>query len=278
MSCERLCIATYRLEDDRLELLLVHRTIEALRAFGRTLGDDASDLPSVAALLRKSHVIAKGTELYEWFEAQHSQWFTGKVTRMPTPAKPTYQITYSDGGKLEYEEREVRNWIDVRKFPEWQTTVDCVKEAYTYLENRITDNCQTPYHCSTSYEVCRVSQLFDPSFAAASLTPAFVDELCAAIPALSGNAAALKAQVDAYRAAARAVPALDHSDVTAFTDGVLEFWRKQGSKMPAWRKAAKLVFAIPPTSPQPPSASSHFLRPCLGRATTQPSLISFKGR
>eukprot|EP00966_Prymnesium_polylepis_P306356 7079170-Prymnesium_polylepis.1 len=55
MSCERLCIATYRLEGDRLELLLVHRTIEALRAFGRTLGDDASDLPSVAALLRKSH-------------------------------------------------------------------------------------------------------------------------------------------------------------------------------------------------------------------------------
>ena len=73
MSCERLCIATYRLEGDRLELLLVHRTIEALRAFGRTLGDDASDLPSVAALLRKSHVIAKGTELYEWFEAPHSQ-------------------------------------------------------------------------------------------------------------------------------------------------------------------------------------------------------------
>ena len=101
---------------------------------------------------------------------------------------------------------------------------------------------------STSYEVCRVSQLFDPSFAAASLTSAFVDELCAAIPALSGNAAALKAQVDAYRVAARAVPALDHSDVTAFTDGVLEFWRKQGSKMPAWRKAARLVFAIPPTS------------------------------
>ena len=72
--------------------------------------------------------------------------------------------------------------------------------------------------------------------------------LCAAITALSPAAAALKAEVDMYRVAARAAPALDHNDVKAFTDGVLEFWRKQGSKMPAWRKAAKIVFAIPPTS------------------------------
>ena len=54
--------------------------------------------------------------------------------------------------------------------------------------------------------------------------------------------------MDAYRVAARAAPALDHGNVAAFTGGVLEFWRKQGSQMPAWRKAAKLVFAIPPTS------------------------------
>ena len=29
---------------------------------------------------------------------------------------------------------------------------------------------------------------------------------------------------------------------------VLKFWRMCGNKMPAWRKAAKIVFAIPPTS------------------------------
>jgi hypothetical protein len=66
MSCERLCTATYRLEGDGLDILLVHRTIEALRAFGANLGNDASDLPSVAALLRKSHTIAVGTEIREW--------------------------------------------------------------------------------------------------------------------------------------------------------------------------------------------------------------------
>lgn len=60
--------------------------------------------------------------------------------------------------------------------------------------------------------------------------------------------ATLKAEVEAYRVAARTAPAMDHGDVTAFTASVLEFWRSQGTKMPAWRKAAKIAFAIPPTS------------------------------
>ena len=41
---------------------------------------------------------------------------------------------------------------------------------------------------------------------------------------------------------------MDHRDVHAFTDAVLEFWRKNGNKMPMWRDAARRVFAIPPTS------------------------------
>ena len=93
-----------------------------------------------------------------------------------------------------------------------------------------------------------MSQLFDPSFAVANLTPGFVDELRAAIPALNGSVAALKAEVEAYRVAARSAPAIDHSDVKKFTGAVLEFWREQGSKMKAWRKAARIVLAIPPTS------------------------------
>ena len=49
MSCERLCTATYRLEVDGLELLLTHRTFEALRIFGRTLGTHSSNLPTLGA-------------------------------------------------------------------------------------------------------------------------------------------------------------------------------------------------------------------------------------
>jgi hypothetical protein len=247
MSCERLCTATYRLEGDGLELLLTHRTIEALRMFGRTIGTDASNLPNVAALLRNRHVIAKGTDIREWFPAPHNAWFTGKVTMVPTRASPDYQIKYADGTTMTQNEQEVRNVIDVTKFADWQKAVDMVKGAYDYLENRITDNCQGPYHCSGPYEVCRVSQLFDPSFVAANLTAAAVDELCAAIPSMTDKAQ-LKSEVEAYKTAAAAAPAMDHSDVHAFTEAVLEFWRKHGKKMPTWRKMAKRVFAIPPNS------------------------------
>ena len=44
---------------------------------------------------------------------------------------------------------------------------------------------------------------------------------------------------------------MDHSDVHAFTEAVLEFWRKHGNKMPTWREMAKRVFAIPPNSAAP---------------------------
>ena len=93
-----------------------------------------------------------------------------------------------------------------------------------------------------------MSQLFDPSFATANVTLAFVDELCAAIPAFAGKAAALKAEVEVYRVAARTAPPIDHGDVKAFTEALLTFWSTQGKKMPTWREAAKIVFAIPPSS------------------------------
>jgi hypothetical protein len=75
-----------------------------------------------------------------------------------------------------------------------------------------------------------VSQLFDPSYAAANLTPAFVTELCESVPALSGVVAALQAEIQAYQVAARAAPALDHKNMKAYTDGVLLFWRTHGTK------------------------------------------------
>ena len=78
-----------------------------------------------------------------------------------------------------------------------------------------------------------MSQLLDPSFAAVHLTPSFVDELCEAIPAISGCAAALKREPDAYKLAASNATTLDNNNVAHFTEGVLEFWRNQGTKMPA---------------------------------------------
>ena len=248
MSCERLCTATYRLEGDGLELLLTHSTIEALRLFGKTLGTDASNLPSVAALLRNRHKIAVGTNICEWFGAPHSKWFTGRVTKLPTANSAQYNVYYNeDKTTVPQSEQEVRNIIDVTNFPDWQRAVGMVKGAYDYLESRLTDDCHAPYHCSGPYEVCRVSQLFDPSFVAANLSAAAVEELCDAIPSLSDRAK-LKSEIEAYKTAAAAAPAMNQSDVHIYTEAVLEFWRKHGKKMPTWCKMAKRVFAIPPNS------------------------------
>ena len=82
LSCERICSATYKGEGDRMELLLMWRIIEELRAFGRRLGQEASDLPSVAALLRNTAIDLQ-TTTREWFPAPHSRWFHGKVVRLP---------------------------------------------------------------------------------------------------------------------------------------------------------------------------------------------------
>ena len=56
--------------------------------------------------------------------------------------------------------------------------------------------------------------------------------------------------MQAYRVAARTAM-MDHSDVEAFTEGVLTFWRQYGTNMThrgsERRTAAKIVFAILPT-------------------------------
>ena len=168
---------------------------------------------------------------------------------MPTRAQNSYRIKYNeDGTSIEQEEQEVRNIINVLKFDDWEAAVEIVKGAYTYLENRITDNCQTPYHCSGPFEVCRTSQLFDPSYAANHLNASAVDELCDSVPAVSMFKTQLKSEIEAYATAAAAAPPMQHSDVHAFTEAVLEFWRKHGSKMKTWRDMARRVLAIPPNS------------------------------
>ena len=74
------------------------------------------------------------------------------------------------------------------------------------------------------------------------------DELCAAIPSLGGREQALKDELETYRQAASTAGSINHGDHKEFTEGVLSFWKTNGTKMKAWATAAKIVFAIPPTS------------------------------
>ena len=123
-----------------------------------------------------------------------------------------------------------------------------VKVGFDYLNNRLTGNCQDNYDCSSAYEICRVSRIFDPSFGSVSASAQMIDELCAAVPSLQGHATALKQELQQYRQAARNAGPIDHGDHKTFTAAVLKFWKLNAQTLKAWSTAAKIVFAIPPTS------------------------------
>mmetsp|Transcript_9338 Transcript_9338/g.16323 ORF Transcript_9338/g.16323 Transcript_9338/m.16323 type:complete len:102 (-) Transcript_9338:4-309(-) len=57
----------------------------------------------------------------------------------------------------------------------------------------------------------------------------------------------MKAQLPAYLAAAQGAT-FDRSDIEVYTDEVLTWWRNHCAEIPAWAKAARIVFAISPNS------------------------------
>lgn len=59
----------------------------------------------------------------------------------------------------------------------------------------------------------------------------------------------LQAQLPAYLSAAAQAPTQSMGDVEAYTHSVLNFWKSTSvSSMPAWREAARIVFAMSPNS------------------------------
>ena len=58
----------------------------------------------------------------------------------------------------------------------------------------------------------------------------------------------MKRELHLYLAAAKSAPIFDKSDVEAFTDSVLTWWRTNGKTFPAWALAAKVAFVISPNS------------------------------
>lgn len=49
-------------------------------------------------------------------------------------------------------------------------------------------------------------------------------------------------------AVSSAAPPFDKSDVDDFTDSLLTWWRINGKSFPAWAMAARIAFAISPSS------------------------------
>ena len=63
------------------------------------------------------------------------------------------------------------------------------------------------------------------------------------------NLVDLKREIPAYLSLAYRAPQLDMDDVSAFSDGVLDFWRGADAKgLASWKMAAQIAFSVSPSS------------------------------
>lgn len=248
---------TYALEGDRLEILLVYRRIEELRALGRAIAANQDCvLPNVDAVLRATVKLEKGLEISKAFPGQGT--FKAKVisselcdsTLYPGRERMAYRVRFpSDGQEEDLEEEEIRPLIFTLDMPERKRMADALAKGFEYLETRITGMCDEIYDCSEMYNLCRLIQIFDPAFAVQFATPQMVDDLTNVKPlGALADISMMKSQMPVYltRCARFTV---NTSDVEAFSDSVLEWWhRNTDEKISAWAHAARIVFAISPNS------------------------------
>ena len=102
----------------------------------------------------------------DYFEAPWNAYFTGTITKLPATNAGVWEVTFSDGNKLDYDtEPEIRQVLDVTKMEQWQPLVTKLKGGFTYLENRLTNNCDSPYPLKVQHEATKLLRAFDPSLA-----------------------------------------------------------------------------------------------------------------
>lgn len=250
---------TYELEGDRLELLLVHNRIEALRHLGQAIRDGDAVLPNVDAVLRHSVSIVPGVKIEKHFDGygmcEGTVRSSDRVesTIYPGQVRLAYKVVYAvDGTSDELEEEEIRPLIIVREDAERAKITAVLQDAFAYLEDRITGMCHvSQYSCAHMYDVCRSVQLFNPVFAASHLTNRAVDLLYHTVKPLTHHVSLelLKAEIPAYLSAASEIESIDVSDVATFTSQVLRFWRSASkTALKQWCKAAMIVFSMSPNS------------------------------
>uniref|UniRef100_A0A7S3TSE4 Uncharacterized protein n=1 Tax=Strombidinopsis acuminata TaxID=141414 RepID=A0A7S3TSE4_9SPIT len=177
MDMEILCSTTYKLEGDRLEILLAYDAVEALRERGRMFGVEASTLPNVAALLRATQAITVGLATNEYYEDPYNDWFKGKVS---AARADSWIIQYEGGASLTIDnENEMRNAIDVCALAEWPSITKKIEGAFQYLEDRFNNNCKTPYQCKEQHRILGLLRAFNPSFAYGNVNSLWVRRLAA---------------------------------------------------------------------------------------------------
>lgn len=271
---------TYELEGDRLEILLVYRRIEALRRleavlpnldslfcaltdsklalrrYGRAIkAYQEGVLPNLDTVLRSQVKLEVGVGIKKQFPGMGA--FKGKIfgssmvdsTLYPGKERLAYSVRYdADGTVDEFEEEEIRPLICIDEMPHRKELCDAVAQAFDYMENRFTGNCDDVYDCSEMYEWCRVLQVFDPMYGRSHTSVNSIDDLAKVTPLVAhANLQDMKSELLKFLTLSQDVT-VNYNDVDSFTQTTLSWWRNNASELPAWSAAAKAVFAITPNS------------------------------
>jgi hypothetical protein len=258
MDMEKIMTTCFEMEGERLEILLLHSRIEALRQFGASLRDDATNrgvLHNVDALIRrnaKSPVV--GLVFTKSFPGHGT--FKGCIEGIEIEDDETsiYKVKYEDGDEEELDETSILALLDVYGDLLHQQVLDGLSPAFDYLENRLTGQCLPQFDCTHSYAICRVLQLFNPAYVAEhelAIDAAVVRELALVIPLAAVRGGALLTELERhlplYVAAAHGFTA-DHGNVDDFTESVLGWYKNHSGEIGAWAEASLIAFSFTPSS------------------------------
>jgi hypothetical protein len=251
---ELLISTTYEMEGERLEILLVYKRVELLRDLGRRITSRARGvLVNVEnAISRAQTSPAVGMVFTKNFDGYGD--YEGRITSIEEDeGVKLYKLVYEDDDEEEVDEAEMKELLKAHGEITYNRIVDSLVPGFAYLENRLTGNCRSQFSCEHTYLVFRLSQVFDPSFAAeneALIDQAYVRSLAAIKPLARDDGALIRAMerdCGLYISAARGFT-VDHSNVDIFTEAVLAWWKNHGSSTGAWCEAAEIVLSLTPNS------------------------------
>lgn len=152
MDLEPLVKTTYELEGDGLCILKAYDKVEELRRLGRTL-DHQMSLPNAAAVLRSRAKLQDGVKFRQYWSEEDcpggAGWYEGIVLGKNPGHGHLCAVRYSTGDEMwifKSEEKTFRGHILAHSLPEWQTVKNMVQLAFKYIEDRLTNECDAPYH------------------------------------------------------------------------------------------------------------------------------------
>ena len=247
---------TFLLEGDKLEILLAYNAVQAFLVYGESLADPARNgglLPSTDAELVKLKAIKVGQTVQRDVQSKlrgGKEVHHGTITSVGddevrvdwTGSRPS---TRSGDATETMTRNEVQALLDAYCDERRAELVNAFKPALVYLRERIEGNCIDIFSLEGTMLFCKLVRVFDPSWLATNLLcfdDEYVKNLCELAP-FGPLYDRLRKEAAAYRAAV-ADCVIDSTDANTFTEGVLQWWRVNGPKIPAWAEGARICFAF----------------------------------